>query len=102
MKVTVGGRPSPGQTVRLNIVQDADLNMKPTEAAAGSPMGPLHLKAKTTTVVVQSIGKPDEKGALQVDMTYEDRGIGGVKEFLLGSVSHTIARHASVPVLIVK
>ena len=30
------------------------------------------------------------------------RGIGGVKEFLLGSVSHTIARHASVPVLIVK
>ena len=72
MKVTVGGRPSPGQTVRLNIVQDADLNMKPTEAAAGSPMGPMHLKAKTTTVVVQSIGKPDEKGALQVDMTYED------------------------------
>ena len=30
------------------------------------------------------------------------RGIGGVKEFLLGSVSHTIARHSSVPVLIVK
>jgi nucleotide-binding universal stress UspA family protein len=30
------------------------------------------------------------------------RGIGGVKEFLLGSISHTVARHASVPVLIVK
>ena len=71
-KATVGGRPSPGQTVRLSIVQDADLNMKPAEATAGSPMGPMHLKAKTTTTVVQSVGAPDEKGVLQVDMTYED------------------------------
>jgi len=71
-KVTVGGRPSPGQSVRLNIVQDADLNMKPAEAAAGSPMGPMHLKAKTTTVVGQKVGTPDAKGSLQVDMTYED------------------------------
>ena len=61
-KVAVGGRPSPGQTVRLNIVQDADLDMKPAEAVAGSPLGPMHLKAKTTTVVVQSVGAPDEKG----------------------------------------
>ena len=30
------------------------------------------------------------------------RGLGGVKEFMLGSVSHSVARHASVPVLIVK
>ena len=52
-KVAVGGRPSPGQTVRLNIVQDADLEMKPTEAVAGSPLGPMHLKAKTTTVVAR-------------------------------------------------
>ena len=71
-KVTVGGRPAPGQTVRLNIVQDADFEMKPTEAVAGSPLGPMHLKAKTTTVVVQSVGAPDAKGVLQVDMTYED------------------------------
>jgi hypothetical protein len=71
-KVAVGGRPTPGQTVRLNIVQDADLDMKPVEAVAGSPLGPMHLKAKTTTVVVQSVGAPDAKGVLQVDMTYED------------------------------
>jgi hypothetical protein len=71
-KVTVGGRPSPGQSLRLNIAQDADLTMKPVEAPAGSPIGPMHLKAKTTTVVVQSIGTPDPKGVLQVDMTYED------------------------------
>ena len=51
-KVAVGGRPSPGQTIRLNIVQDADLSMKPGEAAAGSPMGPMHLKLKTTTVEI--------------------------------------------------
>jgi nucleotide-binding universal stress UspA family protein len=30
------------------------------------------------------------------------RGLGSVKEFLLGSVSHAVARHASIPVLIVK
>lgn len=29
-------------------------------------------------------------------------GVGGVKEFLLGSVSHAVSRHASVPILIVK
>jgi hypothetical protein len=71
-KVTVGGRPAPGQTVRLNIVQDADLNMKPAESAAGSPMGPMHLTAKTTTVVSQKVGTPDEKGGIKVDMTYEE------------------------------
>ncbi|MGG6460906.1 MAG: universal stress protein [Candidatus Eiseniibacteriota bacterium] len=30
------------------------------------------------------------------------RGLGSVKEFLLGSVSHAVTRHASIPVLIVK
>jgi hypothetical protein len=68
-KVSVGGRPTPGQSVRLNIVQDADLNMKPAEAAAGSPLGPMHLKAKTTTVVSQKVGTPD---AVRIEMTYED------------------------------
>ena len=71
-KVTVGGRPAPGQTIRLNIVQDAEISMKPAEAAAGSPMGPMHLKAKTSTVVSQKVGAPDEKGGLKVDMTYEE------------------------------
>ena len=71
-KVTVGGRPMPGQAVRLNIVQDADITMKPAEAAAGSPMGPMHLKARTTTVVSQKVGTPDEKGTIKVEMTYED------------------------------
>jgi len=71
-KVTVGGRPSPAQAIRLNIVQDADLTMKPAEAVAGSPIGPMHLKAKTTTVVSQKVGTPDEKGGLKVEMTYED------------------------------
>jgi hypothetical protein len=71
-KVTIGGRPTPGQTVRLNIVQDADITMKPAEAAAGAPAGPMHLKARTTTVVTQKVGTPDDKGALKVEMTYED------------------------------
>jgi len=30
------------------------------------------------------------------------RGLGGLREFMLGSVSHNIAQHSSVPVLIVK
>src|SRR5215211_4301885 len=71
-KVAIGGRPAPGQTVRLNILQDADLEMKPAEAGAGSPMGPMHLKAKTTTAVTQKVGAVDEKGSLKVEMTYED------------------------------
>lgn len=70
--VSVGGRPTPGQTVRLNIVQDLDMTMKPAEAAAGSPLGPMHVIAKTTTVVSQKIGTPDEKGLVKVDMTYDD------------------------------
>jgi hypothetical protein len=71
-KITIGGRPSPGQDIRLNIVQDADLTMKPAAAAADAPTGSMHLKAKTTTVVTQKVGTPDAQGALKVDMTYED------------------------------
>jgi hypothetical protein len=71
-KVTVGGRPTPGQTVRVNIVQDADFTMKPSEAAAGSPMGPMHLTAKTTTVASQKVGMPDEKGNIKVELTFEE------------------------------
>jgi hypothetical protein len=71
-KVPVGGRPTAGQSLRLNIVQDADLTMKPSEAAAGASIPEMHLKAKTSTVVSQKVGTPDEKGALTVDMTYDD------------------------------
>lgn len=71
-KVAVGGRPAPGQSVRLNIVQDLDMTMKPAEATAGSPMGPMHVKAKTTTVVSQKVGTLDEKGGVKVEMTYDD------------------------------
>jgi hypothetical protein len=71
-KITVGGRPTPGQDIRLNIVQDADLTMKPAAAAADAPVGSMHLKAKTTTVVSQKVGTPDPQGTLKVEMTYED------------------------------
>ncbi|GIP31473.1 universal stress protein [Paenibacillus sp. J2TS4] len=30
------------------------------------------------------------------------RGLGGIREFVLGSVSHNVAQHSKVPVLIVK
>ncbi|MCC3373124.1 universal stress protein [Cohnella sp. REN36] len=30
------------------------------------------------------------------------RGLGGIREFMLGSVSHNVMQHAKVPVLIVK
>ncbi|MGM1050644.1 MAG: universal stress protein [Bacillota bacterium] len=30
------------------------------------------------------------------------RGLGGIKEFVLGSVSHNVVQHAKVPVLVVK
>jgi hypothetical protein len=71
-RITVGGRPTPGQDIRLNIVQEADLTMKPAAAAADSPMGSMHLKGRTTTVVSQRVGTPDAQGAIKVEMTYED------------------------------
>jgi len=30
------------------------------------------------------------------------RGLGGIREFILGSVSHNVVQHAKIPVLIVK
>ncbi|USB33865.1 universal stress protein [Paenibacillus sp. YPG26] len=30
------------------------------------------------------------------------RGIGGIREFVLGSVSHNVVQHAKIPVLVVK
>lgn len=30
------------------------------------------------------------------------RGLGGIREFVLGSVSHNVVQHAQVPVLVVK
>jgi hypothetical protein len=71
-KVTVGGAPAPGQNIRLNIVQDSDMNMKPTAAAAGSPMPTMHLKQKMTMVIAQKVATPDEKGAIGIQVTYED------------------------------
>jgi len=45
----------------------------------------------------------DLSKSIDVDLiVVGSRGLGSVKEFLLGSVSHSVARHASVPVLIVK
>ncbi len=69
-KVAIGGRPTPGQTIRLNIVQDADLTMKPS--AGDSQIEPQHLQVKTTTVVSQKVGTPDEQGTIKVEMIYED------------------------------
>jgi hypothetical protein len=71
-KVTVGGAPSPGQTIRLNIVQDADMDMKPSASAAGSPIPAMHLKQKTTMVIAQKVAQPDDKGAIGIQVTYED------------------------------
>jgi hypothetical protein len=71
-KVTVGGAPTPGQTIRLNIVQDADMTMKPSAAAAGSPMPSMHMKQKTIMVVSQKVATPDAKGAIGIQLTYED------------------------------
>ena len=31
-----------------------------------------------------------------------DRGLGGIREFVLGGVSHNVVRHAKIPVLVVK
>jgi nucleotide-binding universal stress UspA family protein len=30
------------------------------------------------------------------------RGLGGIREFVLGSVSHNVVQHARIPVLVVK
>jgi hypothetical protein len=70
--VSVGGAPTPGQTLRLNVVQDADMNMKPSASAAGSPLPAMHMKQKTTMVMGQKVAAPDDKGAIGIQVTYED------------------------------
>ena len=70
--VTVGGAPAPGQSIRLTIVPDSDMNMKPTAAAAGSPLPTMHLKQKMTMVISQKVAAPDDKGAIGIQVTYED------------------------------
>jgi len=71
-KVTIGGRPAPGQTVRVNIVQDADFTMKPAEGGAGGQLPPsAHVTIKSTTVASQKVGTADEKGNLKVELTFE-------------------------------
>jgi nucleotide-binding universal stress UspA family protein len=42
----------------------------------------------------------EQKGATMV--VVRSRGAGGIKELMLGSVSHAVAIHSKVPVLIVK
>lgn len=42
----------------------------------------------------------EEKGA---DVIFiGSRGLGGIREFVLGSVSHNVVQHAKIPVLIIK
>jgi hypothetical protein len=67
--VTIGGRPTPGQTVRVNIVQDADFTMK---GPAGTPLENMHMTARSTTIASQKVGTPDEKGNVKVELTFED------------------------------
>ncbi|MFD0871125.1 universal stress protein [Paenibacillus residui] len=42
-----------------------------------------------------------EEGGFDV-IIIGSRGLGGLREFMLGSVSHSVAQHAEIPVLIVK
>jgi nucleotide-binding universal stress UspA family protein len=54
-------------------------------------------KGNPSIVIIQ---KAKENDADMIVMG--SRGLGGVKELFLGSVSHSVARNAKVPVLVVK
>ncbi|MFB9330710.1 universal stress protein [Paenibacillus aurantiacus] len=42
----------------------------------------------------------DKNGAALI--VIGSRGLGGLREFMMGSVSHNVVQHASVPVLVIK
>lgn len=57
---------------------------------------------------VLKYGRPAEAILEYADSTGADlivlgsRGLSGIKEFMLGSVSHSVVQHSKVPVLVVK
>ncbi|WP_106768907.1 universal stress protein [Paenibacillus faecalis] len=67
-------------------MKHADVDSR-VEMIQGSPAEVILEYAKTNEVDLIVIGS---------------RGLGGIREFVLGSVSHNVVQHAKIPVLVVK
>ena len=72
-RVMIGGRPAPGQTVRLRMTQEMDFEFKPVgEPAPGMPKDGIRSKGKSTLILKQDVGEADAEGRLRLVLTYED------------------------------
>lgn len=70
--VTIGLRPTPGQSQRLRTTQTLVMTVIPEGTPPpGFPAEGLNLEQETVTVMRQDVGLVDEKGRVRHDMTYE-------------------------------
>lgn len=70
--VTIGLRPTPGQSQRLRTTQTLVMTMTPEGTPPpGFPAEGLNLEQETVTVMRQDVGLADDKGRVRHDMTYE-------------------------------
>lgn len=70
--VTIGARPTPGQSQRLRTTQTVVMTMTPEGTPpAGFPVEGLNLEQETVTVMRQDVGLVDKDGRVRHDLTYE-------------------------------
>ncbi|MFN7976773.1 MAG: hypothetical protein U0P30_01470 [Vicinamibacterales bacterium] len=70
--VTIGLRPTPGQSQRLRTTQTLVMTMTPEGAPPpGFPAEGINLEQESITVMRQDVGLADDKGRVRHDMTYE-------------------------------
>lgn len=70
--VTIGARPTPGQSQRLRTTQTMVMTMTPEGTPPpGFPAEGLNLEQETVTVMRQDIGLVDKDGRVRHDLTYE-------------------------------
>lgn len=70
--VTIGARPTPGQSQRLRTTQTVVMTMTPEGTPPpGFPAEGLNLEQETVTVMRQDVGLVDKDGRVRHDLTYE-------------------------------
>ncbi|OXM83070.1 universal stress protein [Paenibacillus rigui] len=60
----------------------------------------IHIEVRNGAITKEILGYAEEIGAEL--LIVGSRGLSGISEFVLGSVSHNLVQHAKIPVLVIK